>query len=120
MPVQIQYQPDDICVLRIGGILKRSEFGAEQNALARKIDMGLKPRLLVILETLRVGSAAQIGEMISIFFFLHSGKISKIAIIAESRWETLAFGFAGAGVRRAPVKFFPLIEPEKARSWLAE
>ena len=32
MPVQIQYQPDDICVLRISGILKRSEFGAEQNA----------------------------------------------------------------------------------------
>src|SRR5256885_16343283 len=82
--------------------------------------MGLKPRSLVILETLRVGSAAQIGEMISIFFFLHSGKISKIAIIVESRWETLAFGFAGAGFRRAPVKIFPLIEPEKARSWIAE
>src|SRR6266480_7193627 len=50
MPVQIQYQPDDICVLRISGILKRSEFGAEQNALARRINMGSKPRLLVILE----------------------------------------------------------------------
>ena len=50
MPVQIQYQPDDICVLRISGILKRSEFAAEQNALARRINMGSKPRLLVILE----------------------------------------------------------------------
>jgi hypothetical protein len=43
MPVQIQYQPDDICVFRISGILKRSEFGAEQNALARKINMRSKP-----------------------------------------------------------------------------
>jgi hypothetical protein len=30
MPVQIQYQPNDICVLRISGMLKRSEFGAEE------------------------------------------------------------------------------------------
>ena len=32
MPVQIQYEPNDICVLRISGILKRSEFGAEERA----------------------------------------------------------------------------------------
>jgi hypothetical protein len=50
MPAQIQYQADDIFVLRISGILKRSEFGAEQSALARNIDIGSKPRLLVILE----------------------------------------------------------------------
>jgi hypothetical protein len=66
MPVQIQYQPNDICVLHISGVLKRSEFGAEQSALARKIDTGSKPRLLVILETLRAGSVARIG-MISTF-----------------------------------------------------
>jgi hypothetical protein len=50
MPVQIEYEGDDIYVLRINGILKQSEFGAEQSALARKIDSGSKPRLLVILK----------------------------------------------------------------------
>ena len=50
MPVQIQYQTNGICVLRITRILKRSEFGAEQSALARHIDTGSQPRLLVILE----------------------------------------------------------------------
>jgi hypothetical protein len=40
MTVQIQYQPDDIYVVRISGILKRSEFAAEQSALARQIDTG--------------------------------------------------------------------------------
>ena len=50
MPAQIEYRPNDICVLRISGILKRSEFGAEQTELACKIDIGSKPRLLVILE----------------------------------------------------------------------
>ena len=50
MPMQIKYEPNDICVLRISGMLKRSEFGAEEKALARHIDTGSKPCLLVILE----------------------------------------------------------------------
>jgi len=119
MPVQIQYQPDDICVLRIGGILKRSEFGAEQNALARKIDMGSKPRLLVILENFEGWERGADWNDLD-FLISHGGKIHKIAIIAEPRWETLALAFAGAGFRRAPVKFFPSAELEQARSWLAE
>ncbi|PYJ36043.1 MAG: hypothetical protein DME88_00085 [Verrucomicrobia bacterium] len=46
--------------------------------------------------------------------------MSKIAIVAERRWEPLALAFAGAGVRRTPVKFFPSNELEQARKWLAE
>ena len=52
MPVQMKYEPNDICVLRISGILKRSEFGAEEKALASHIDTGSKPCLLVILREL--------------------------------------------------------------------
>jgi hypothetical protein len=50
MPIQIERQPKDIHVLHISGILKRSEFATEQSALARNVDIGSKPRLLVILE----------------------------------------------------------------------
>jgi hypothetical protein len=42
------------------------------------------------------------------FMISYGDKISKIALVAEPRWETLALAFAGAGVRRAPVKFFRL------------
>ena len=52
MPVQMNYEPNDICVLRISGILKRSEFGAEEKALASHIDTLSKPCLLVIFENL--------------------------------------------------------------------
>jgi hypothetical protein len=119
MPVQVKYEPNGICVLRISGTLKRSEFGAEQDALARKIDMGSKPRLLVILENFEGWERGADWNDLD-FLFSHSHKITKIAIVAESRWETLALAFAGAGVRRAPVKFFPPNELEQARSWLAE
>jgi hypothetical protein len=48
----------------------------------------------------------------------HGGEIAKIAIVAERRWETLALGLAGAGVRRASVKFLGLTNWTKR--WLAE
>ena len=119
MPVQIQYRPNDIYVLRISGILKRSEFAAEQSALARQIDSGSKPRLLVILENFEGWERGADWNDLD-FMISHGGKIYKIAVVAEPRWETLALAFAGAGVRRTPVKFFPPNELEQARSWLAE
>jgi len=119
MPVQIKYEADETWVLRISGILKRSEFGAEKGALARHIDTGSNPRLLVIFENFEGWERSADWDDLD-FYLSHGDKISKIAIVAEPRWETLALAFAGAGVRRAPVKFFPPNEPEQARSWLAE
>ena len=119
MPAQIQYQADDIFVLRISGILKRFEFGAEEEALARRIDTGSNPRLLVILENFEGWERGADWDDLD-FHISHGGKISKIAIVAEPRWKTLALAFAGAGVRRAPVKFFPPNELDQAQSWLAE
>ena len=119
MPVQIKYEPNETCVLRISGILKRFEFGAEEKALARHIDSGSNPCLLVILENFEGWEGGADWNDLD-FYISHGRKISKIAIVAERRWEPLALAFAGAGVRRAPVKFFPPNEPEQARSWLAE
>jgi hypothetical protein len=119
MPIQIEYEDQDIHVLRISGMLKRSEFGAEQSALARKIDSGSKPRLLVILEQFEGWERGADWNDLD-FMISHGGKISKIAIVGEPRWETLAPAFAGAGVRRAPVKFFQSNELRQARSWLGE
>src|SRR4029077_10552786 len=100
MSVEVQYQPDDIFVLRISGILKRSEFAAEQSAIARKIDTGSKPRLLFILKNFEGWEGGADWNDLD-FMMSHGGKISKIAIVAEPRWETLALAFAGAGIRRA-------------------
>jgi hypothetical protein len=118
MPVQIEHEPDNIHVLRISGTLKRSEFAAEQSALASHIDKGSKPRLLVILENFQGWERGADWNDLD-FMISHGGKISKIAILAEPRWEALALAFAGAGVRRAPVKFFSPSELEQARNWLA-
>jgi hypothetical protein len=119
MPVEMKYEPNDICVLRISGILKRSEFGAEERALASHIDTLSKPCLLVILENFEGWERGADWNDLD-FYISHGRKISKIAIVAEPRWEALALAFAGAGVRRAPVKFFPPKDLDQARNWLAE
>ena len=54
------------------------------------------------------------------FLLSHGGEIARIAIVAEPRWEVQALAFAGAGVRRAPVKFFTPDQLAEARAWLAE
>jgi Protein of unknown function (DUF3478). len=120
LPVHIEYEPNDICVLRISGVLKQSEFAAEQSALANKIDTGSRPRLLVILETSEGWERGPAWGNDLEFLFSYSSKISKIAIVAEPRWETLALAFAGAGVRRSPVKFFSPNALEQAPSWLTQ
>jgi hypothetical protein len=119
MPVQIKYEPNETCVLRISGILKRPEFGAEEKALARHIDSGSNPCLLVILENFEGWEGGADWNDLE-FYVSHGRKISKIAIVAERRWEPLALAFAGAGVRRTPVKSFPPNELGQARGWLAE
>lgn len=69
---------------RISGTLKQSEFGSEQSAIARKIDSGSKPRLLVILENFEGWERGADWNDLD-FMISHGGEISKIAILAEPR-----------------------------------
>ena len=118
MPATIEYEANDICVLRIGGILKRSEFAAAQTSLGEKIDKGSKPRVLAIAETFEGWQRGADWNDLD-FLLSHGGEIARIAIVAEPRWEVQALAFAGAGVRRAPVKFFTPDQLAEARAWLA-
>jgi hypothetical protein len=118
MPATIQPESDNIHVLRISGTLRRSEFGSVQDKTARAIDAGVKPRILVIAENFEGFERG--ADWVDLEFLLsHSNEIAKIAIVADARWEAEALAFAGAGFRRAPVKFFPTAQLAAAREWLA-
>ena len=117
MPIEIEYEPNDIYVLRISGVLKQSEFAAKQSALADKIDVGAKPRVLALVENFKGFERGADWNDLD-FLLSHSGEIAKIAIVAAPRWEVQALAFAGAGVRRAPVRFFPSDQLSAARAWL--
>ncbi|SRR6266404_6903493 len=119
MASQIEYEPNDICVLHVSGLWKRSEYGAVQSDLATRIDAGAKPRILAIVQDFEGWERGADWNDLD-FLFSHSDKIAKIAVVADPRWEVHALAFAGAGLRRAPVKFFPPERTAEARAWLTE
>ncbi len=119
MPLEISLEPNDIYVLKINGVLKQTEFAASQQEFARKIDSGSKPRVLAIVENFDGWERGADWNDLD-FLVSHSGEIAKIAIVADPQWETQALAFAGAGVRKAPVRFFPSTEIAEARTWIRE
>jgi SpoIIAA-like len=119
MPAKIEYELNNVCVLRVSGTLKRSEFAAAQSATARQIDAGAKPRFLAILENFDGWEHGADWNDLD-FQLSHGNEIAKIAIVGEPRWEPEALAFAGVGFRRAPVKFFPKGQEAQARTWLSE
>jgi hypothetical protein len=119
MPATIQPENNTTYALRISGVLSKSEFDEVQKTMATAIDRGVKPRILTLLENFG-GWERGVDWAELDFLFSHSGEIARIAIVGEPRWETEALAFAGAGFRRAPVKFFPAAQLAEARTWLAE
>jgi stage II sporulation SpoAA-like protein len=118
MALQIESKPGDVYVLRISGTLKRSEFAASQQDLARKIDKGSKPRVLAIVDNFEGWERGADWNDLD-FLVSHAGEIARIAVVADPKWELQALAFAGAGVRKAPVKFFSTAQLSEARSWIA-
>ena len=119
MSSSLGIEPNGTFLVRLSGTVEAAEFTAMQHLLGKEIDAGAKPCILAILENFEGwerGAAWGNPD----FQYWHSDEISKIAIVADPRWEAGAMAFAGAGLRSAPVKFFPAGEQEAARDWLAE
>jgi hypothetical protein len=118
MPAEIDHESGDICVLRVSGVWKRSDFAAAQKEIAARIDAGATPRVLAILENFEGWERGTDWDDLD-FIVSHSDKISKIAVVADPKWEIQALAFAGAGVRKAPVQFFSPDQLAEARNWIA-
>jgi hypothetical protein len=117
MGATIQQEEGNLRVLRITGLLKKSEFDAALEAEARKWKPTTKVKVLVILEDFKGWErGADWGDIT--FMVGHDDQIEKMAIVAEPRWESEALIFAGKGFRKAEVKFFPANQVKLARAWL--
>jgi len=115
----MRHEPDGIFLVRINGQLKQSEFRRVEDEIAKHIDNGAKPQVLAILEKFEGWERGADWNDLD-FLMSHSNEIERIAIVGDPEWEPHALAFAGAGVRRAPVKFFPPEELAQARTWLSE
>jgi hypothetical protein len=119
MSTKLEQQPDRLLVLRISGELKKSELDAVQAEFVQKIAITGTVKLLVLLDNFTGWERSEAwGD--TDFFFSHRNDFEKIAIVGNPRWEAQVLAFAGAGLRKGPVKLFPETAESDARAWLAE
>jgi hypothetical protein len=117
MGVTIEQEEGNLRVLRIKGLIRKSEWDAALATEAKQWGPANRVSVLVIAEDFRGWErGADWGDMN--FFETHGDRINKIAIVADPLWETDLLMFAGAGFRRSPVKFFPAGRVIQARAWL--
>jgi len=117
MGATIQQEKGNLRILRITGLLRKSELDAALAIEANEWGPATRVRVLVIAEDFKGWEqGADWGDMT--FFATYGDRIDKIAIVADSKWETEIQAFAGAGFRRAPVKFFSTNQLALARAWL--
>jgi hypothetical protein len=119
MSAILDYQTDNIYLLRVGGTLKKAELDAAQAGFAQLIADAGPVKLLVVMEGFtgwERGAAWDDTE----FFFSHRNDFEKIAVVGDPRWEAEVMAFTGAGLRKGPVKFFPETGESEARAWLEE
>ncbi len=121
MGVLVQEEQGNVQLMRITGLLKKSELDAVQAAAAKKLghDSSLSFKLLIIVENFEGWERGVDWDDMS-FYAKYGDKITKIAIVGDPKLETDFKMFLGAGFRTAPVKFFPSNQLSQARTWLAE
>ncbi len=117
MGASIIEQGGNLRVLRVTGLLKKSELDSVQSAVINQQESNPNIRLLVIADNFQGWErGADWGDIT--FFSTYGDMIQKIAIVAPARWEIDLTTFAMAGLRRAPVKFFSEGQLAQARAWV--
>ncbi len=117
MGVTIEKEKGSVRIMRITGLLRKSEFDKALAAEAREWGPETRVKILVTVENFQGWErGADWGDMA--FFIDHDHQVEKIAIVADPKWELGTLMFAGAGIRRGQVKFFKDNQLLLARRWL--
>ena len=119
MPASIQHESGNLYRVHVSGVLSKIELESVQGAAAREIKRLGTITLLFILERFQGWErGADWGDVT--FFTLHDENIEKIAVVGDEKWRDHALAFAGAGMRKAAVRFYPSSESAQARAWLVQ
>ena len=117
MPIALQHERENIYRLEIRGALGKADFEQGEALLANEVGRLGSVKLLVVLTAFE-GWEPHADWNDLTFFVKHGDAIERIAIVGDPKWRSEALMFAAAGLRKAPVQFFPDDAPA-ARAWLA-
>ena len=119
MSATLEFQIDNIYLLRVAGQFNKSDLDATQSDFVENLADAGPIKLLVLLDGF-TGFERTAAWDDSSFFFNHGDSLEKIAIVGEQHWQSEMLAFSGAGIRKSPVKFYLQSEEAQARQWLAE
>lgn len=117
MSVTIHQENINLNVMRISGLLRKSELDTAQKEAASQWKDSVGHKVLVIIESFKGWEKSEDwGDMT--FYIEYRDKIAKIAIVGDPKLEAEMMMFAGAGFRPSPVRYFAPHQMEQARQWL--
>ena len=117
MGVAIEVDANNVWQLQISGKLIKAEMDAVQAKAVDYISKVGTVKTLVILDGFEGWEeGVNWGDMS--FFVAHGDEIDKIAIVGDPKWEDDMLMFVSAGLRKAPVRYFPEDQLDQARAWL--
>lgn len=118
MGAQVTGVEGNVITAVLSGTLLQAELSVIQKEAAAIIRGLGKARILVIAD--QFAGWEKGGDWGDVSFQCENDAfIDKIALVGDKKWEGLAVIFAGKGVRRPAIEFFPKTELERARLWLA-
>jgi hypothetical protein len=105
-------------VLRVSGALRKEELDAVQASGCKVLGPDENARVLVVIEDDFCGWVGTEVWNDMTFFMQHGDRIEKIALVGNPKWEERMLMFTGAGLRRAPVRYFTPEQLAAARDWV--
>jgi hypothetical protein len=118
MSISMQHEGDNVYRLEVSGLMRKADVERCERELTDEMRRISHVKLLFVLKDFE-GWERHADWNDLTFYMKHGDAIERIAIVGDSRWRSDALMFAAAGLRRAPVKFFPEDDLASARVWLS-
>ena len=118
MSMDVYDEGGNLLRVEIRGSLNKPDFDRCAQELRDHIDRVGPVKVLFVLDQFTGWGATERWNDLS-FYLTHGDRIQRIAIVGDERWRNETLMFAGAGLRKAPVKFFPAGYSAVAQAWLA-
>ena len=113
----VKRESPDLLAVNLTGRIGPEQWGAALREMAVLLPEGRRTSILVSGDDFAGWGTGEWDD----FDFRHEfdPRISRIAIVADKRWEDQALMFAGKGLRKVEIEFFTPGEIGRARHWLA-
>jgi hypothetical protein len=119
MPMSVQHEQRNVYRVDVQGALQKPDFQRCQDLLVDEMRRVGTIRLLFVLDGFEGWDQRDDWRDMA-FYTTYGSSIDRIAIVGDPRWREETLMFAGAELRRGPVRFFPEGSLTEARTWVNE